>query len=39
MTLPLIVGVISLLLGLGIGLLIKATKVRQKNQEIEKEEQ
>jgi len=38
MTLSLIVGVACLLLGLGIGLLIKATKVRKVNQEIEKTE-
>ena len=39
MTLLLIVGIACLLLGFLIGQLIRTTKVRQKNQEIEKEEQ
>ena len=39
MTLLLIVGIACLLLGFLIGQLIRTTKVRQKNQELEKEEQ
>lgn len=39
MTLLLVVGIACLLLGFLIGQLIRTTKVRQKNQEIEKEEQ
>ena len=39
MQLLLIVGIVALLLGFLIGQLLRTTKVRQKNQELEKEEQ